>query len=56
VEVGAVAVASPAELVLLARALVGNLRKRSELGLTAKTFRQGRGGFAATLDGQEERK
>ena len=33
-----------------------NLRKRFELGLTAKTFRQGRGGFAATLNGQEERR
>ena len=32
-----------------------NLRKRLELGLTAKTFRQRGGGFAATLSRQEER-
>ena len=33
-----------------------SLRKRFELGLTAKTFRQRRGGIAATLNGQEERR
>ena len=33
-----------------------NLRKRFEFGLTAKTFRQRCGGFAATLSRQEERR
>ena len=33
-----------------------NLRKRLQLGLTAKAFRQRGGGFAATLNGQEERR
>ena len=33
-----------------------NLRERFDLGLTAKTFRQRSGGFAATLSRQEERR